>query len=109
MELNYFAKIGTLFEIEFGINNLGPAKELDVIRIALDGEMDLKEHFSAKLSASSDKDVFYLLNKTFWQKWLSYVGLPKKDSFNMASMEKSANAQGRDSERARRPVNIMND
>ena len=45
MQLNHFAKIGTLFEIEFGINNLGPAKELDVIRIALDGEMDLKEHF----------------------------------------------------------------
>ena len=45
MQLHHFAKISTLFEIEFGMNNIGQARELEVIRVALDGEMDLKEHF----------------------------------------------------------------
>ena len=45
IQLNHFAKISTLFEIEFGMSNLGPARELEVIRVALDGQMDLKEHF----------------------------------------------------------------
>lgn len=40
-----------------------------MIRIALDGEMDLKEHFHSKLSVAEDKDTFYILNKVFWQKW----------------------------------------
>lgn len=45
MNLNPFAKISTLFEVEFGLNQLSSERELEVIRIALDGEMDLKEHF----------------------------------------------------------------
>ena len=88
VNLNHFAKIGTLFEIEFGMSNIGQARELEVIRVALDGQMDLKEHFQSKLATASDKDIFYLLNKAFWQKWQSYVGLPRKDSFNLANLEK---------------------
>jgi len=90
------------------LNNLGAARELEVIRVALDGEMDLKEHFQARLATASDKDVFYLLNKAFWQKWQAYVGLPKKDSFaaGIVSLEKSQGSAGAQSDRARRPVAI---
>ena len=69
LKLQHFAKISTLFEIEFGMNNLRPHKELEVIRVALDGEMDLKEHFQTRLAVASSEDTFYILNKTFWQRW----------------------------------------
>ena len=45
IKLHYYAKLGTLLEVEFGQVNLGAERELEVIRIALDGEFDLKEHF----------------------------------------------------------------
>ena len=45
LKLHHFAKISTLFEIEFKIGTLSYERELEVIRIALDGELDLKEHF----------------------------------------------------------------
>lgn len=66
LQLHHFTKISTLFEIEFGMNMLSYERELEVIRIALDGEMDLKEHFQSKLAIAQDKALFYILNKAFW-------------------------------------------
>ena len=44
--MHHFAKISTIFEIEFAMTTgLTYERELEVIRIALDGELDLKEHF----------------------------------------------------------------
>ena len=83
LKLHHFAKIGTIFEIEFGMTGFTYERELEVIRIALDGELDLKEHFQSKLAIASQSDQFYLLNKAFWQKWSAYVGLPRKDSFQL--------------------------
>lgn len=83
LKLHHFAKTSTLFEIEFGVGELSKERELEVIRIALDGELDLKEHFQSKLARASQSDIFYILNKTFWQKWSAYVGLPRKDTFQL--------------------------
>ena len=107
IRLHYFSKISTLFEVEFGMQSLGHERELEVIRIALDGEMDLKLHFQSKLAVASSEDCFYLLTKSFWQKWAAYVGLPRKDSFGV-QLEKS-NSMGKESERARRPLSIQNE
>ena len=89
LRLHHFAKISTLFEIEFGMKQLSADRELEVIRIALEGEMDLKENLQSKLKVASENDVFHILNKAFWLKWCAYVGL----------------GQG---ERARRPAAIDN-
>lgn len=45
MSLHHFFKVGTLFDIEFASLSPGHERELEVIRILLDGEMDLKVHF----------------------------------------------------------------
>ena len=81
LKLHHFAKISTIFEIEFEMTGFTYERELEVIRIALDGELELKEHFQSKLAIASQSDQFYLLNKSFWQKWSAYVGLPRKDTF----------------------------
>ena len=45
VSLHHFSKISTLFDIEFGAMSAGHERELEVIRILLDGETDLKLHF----------------------------------------------------------------
>ena len=45
MKLHHFAKTSTLFEVEFEMRSFSHERELEVIRIALDGQMDLKEYF----------------------------------------------------------------
>jgi len=84
IDFRHFSKISTLFEVELGMTNLSYEKELEVIRIALDGETDLKEYFSAKLAVASSDDTFYILAKSFWQRWSSYVGLPRVDTFGVS-------------------------
>ena len=106
LHLHHFNKISTLFDVEFGMTQLGPERELEVIRIALDGELDLKEHFQSKLAQAASGDTFYLLNKAFWQKWTSYVGLPRKDTFNSVQLERSASQVSVREEKARRPAAI---
>ena len=94
------------------MTNLGHERELEVIRIALDGELDLKVHFQQALSTAKSQDTFYILNKAFWLKWLAFVGLPRKDSFNferVTSTNSAVSASSIDSQRQRRPVSIQNE
>ena len=81
--LHHFSKISTLFDIEFGTYSSGHERELDVIRILLDGETDLKVHFQNSLVRAEQDEPFFILAKSFWHKWCAYVGLPRKDSFGV--------------------------
>jgi len=89
------------------MQNLGPERELEVIRIALDGEMDLKEHFQSNLAKAASEDQFYALNKTFWHKWCAYVSLPRKDSFGQ--LERIQSLGSSSESKIRRPHQISND
>jgi len=81
--LHQFFKVSTLFDIDLASLSPGHERELEVIRILLNGEMDLKVHFQTALAKSVAEDTHNVLAKAFWQRWCAYVGLSRKDTFSV--------------------------